>query len=70
LHPLHQLPKVCTCGSREDIPSVTEIVKVERGQISTGQRWEPHPAAEVGVPQRAPARGRLPEARASERSPR
>jgi hypothetical protein len=55
-HPLHQLAQVRARGSRQDVASVAKIVKVEIGQASIRQRREPHPAAEVGVPHRAPGR--------------
>ena len=44
-HPLHQLAQVRSRGSRQDIPSIAEIVKVKVGQACISQRWEPYPAA-------------------------
>jgi hypothetical protein len=41
---------------------MAKIVKVDIRQASSSQRREPHPAAEVGVPQRAPAWARKQQA--------
>jgi hypothetical protein len=64
-HPLHQLAEIHTRASRQHVASVTEIMKVNLGQVNLGERLQPDPAAEVGVPQRTPARAREQQAVAS-----
>jgi hypothetical protein len=46
-HPLHQLAQDRARASRQDIASMTKIVKVKVSQASISERWEPHPAAEA-----------------------
>jgi hypothetical protein len=50
-HPVHQLTQRGPSRSRERVSSVAEIVEMNFGQASFGQRETPHPAPEVAVPQ-------------------
>src|ERR1017187_1155023 len=54
-HPFQQLAGVPPGVGDKEVPGMAQVMEVDAGQASSGERRQPDPAAEITVPQRVSA---------------